>query len=142
MALFFRNLLKTTPNKIICTNIINKCFYSKTGPDLPKNGLGDKISADKQQENGQIYDKKPFKVALEAGKRYSWCLCGRSKSQPFCDGTHKQQQLKITQKPVRFCVAESKDYWICNCKHTNNRPFCDGTHKSKVVQEGNSIIRQ
>ena len=30
---------------------------------------------------GKIYDKKPFKMELEAGKRYSWCTCGKSKNQ-------------------------------------------------------------
>ena len=28
-------------------------------------------------------------VNVEAGKSYWWCACGRSKSQPFCDGSHK-----------------------------------------------------
>ena len=26
------------------------------------------------------YDKKPYKMLLEAGKLYSWCSCGLSKS--------------------------------------------------------------
>ena len=30
---------------------------------------------------GKIFDKKPFPIDLEAGKRYSWCVCGHSKSQ-------------------------------------------------------------
>ena len=30
----------------------------------------------------------PYQVELEAGKRYAWCACGRSKRQPFCDGSH------------------------------------------------------
>ena len=30
----------------------------------------------------------PYQVELEAGKRYAWCRCGRSKKQPFCDGSH------------------------------------------------------
>lgn len=28
----------------------------------------------------------PYKVTLEEGKRYSWCTCGLSEKQPFCDG--------------------------------------------------------
>ena len=31
----------------------------------------------------------PYQVQLEAGKRYAWCRCGRSKRQPFCDGSHE-----------------------------------------------------
>ena len=29
------------------------------------------------------------RVNVEAGKSYWWCACGRSKKQPFCDGSHK-----------------------------------------------------
>ncbi|KAL3271307.1 hypothetical protein HHI36_021796 [Cryptolaemus montrouzieri] len=109
---------------------------------IPKNAIENVISAQHQKENGVVYDKKPFKINLEAGKNYSWCLCGRSHNQPFCDGTHKNQQLKIAQKPVRFQVNESKDYWICNCKQTSNRPFCDGTHKTDAVLNATSLVRQ
>jgi len=31
-------------------------------------------------------------------KTYSWCLCGKSKSQPLCDGMHKNEFLKIKQR--------------------------------------------
>ena len=27
-------------------------------------------------------------IAVEEGKDYWWCSCGRSKNQPFCDGSH------------------------------------------------------
>ena len=37
-----------------------------------------------------VSQKAPFGVAVEAGKRYFWCACGRSQSQPFCDGSHRQ----------------------------------------------------
>lgn len=32
-----------------------------------------------------IAQKGPYMIAVEAGKSYWWCACGRSKSQPFCD---------------------------------------------------------
>src|SRR5581483_7668491 len=32
--------------------------------------------------------KAPYNVTVEAGKRYFWCACGRSRNQPFCDGSH------------------------------------------------------
>ncbi|WP_090580313.1 CDGSH iron-sulfur domain-containing protein [Nitrosomonas sp. Nm58] len=32
----------------------------------------------------------PIDVQLEAGRQYYWCTCSRSKSQPFCDGTHNK----------------------------------------------------
>lgn len=96
---------------------------------IPKNVKEDLITGNKQPENGMVYDKKPFKIELEAGKTYSWCLCGRSKSQPLCDGFHKLTHYKIKQRPVRFTVEETKSYHLCNCKQTLNRPFCDGSHK-------------
>jgi len=103
-------------------------------PPIPVNPLKNVYSANSQPSNGVMYDNKPFKMRLETGKNYSWCLCGQSKSQPFCDGTHKNIYLKIKLKPIRFNVTETKEYWLCNCKRTSNRPFCDGTHK-KFVQE-------
>ncbi|KAK5638657.1 hypothetical protein RI129_012952, partial [Pyrocoelia pectoralis] len=107
---------------------------------IPKNVLEDKITAHQQKENGTVYDKKPFKITLEAGKKYFWCLCGKSKSQPFCDGTHNNVYLKIKLRPVKFQVQETKAYWLCQCKHTSLRPFCDGTHKTNVVQEATSTV--
>ncbi|XP_063923612.1 CDGSH iron-sulfur domain-containing protein 3, mitochondrial isoform X1 [Zophobas morio] len=117
-------------------------LFSSTSNKIPTNVIKEVTSAHRQTENGVVYDKKPFRVPLEAGKRYSWCLCGHSHNQPFCDGTHKNQQLKIKLKPIAFMVDESKDYWLCNCKQTNNRPFCDGTHKLPVVQDATSIVKQ
>ncbi len=37
--------------------------------------------------NPEIPQKEPFGLQLEPGT-YWWCACGRSKNQPFCDGTH------------------------------------------------------
>ncbi|GLV38242.1 uncharacterized protein CBL_12890 [Carabus blaptoides fortunei] len=107
--------------------------YSNTS--IPKNPLESVHSASQQQENGSIYDKKPFRMTCEAGKKYSWCLCGKSKNQPLCDGTHKNTFLKIKLRPVRFEVTETKEYYLCNCKQTANRPFCDGTHKQEHIQQ-------
>jgi CDGSH-type Zn-finger protein len=35
-----------------------------------------------------IAQNAPYELELEAGA-YWWCACGRSKSQPFCDGSLK-----------------------------------------------------
>ncbi|XP_055628007.1 CDGSH iron-sulfur domain-containing protein 3, mitochondrial [Toxorhynchites rutilus septentrionalis] len=121
------------------TSVEQKWFSSTpvqlSDTHIPKNVIADLSTAQHQHENGMIYDKKPFKIELVEGKRYSWCLCGKSKSQPLCDGTHKLEQYKITLRPVRFQVEKTGTYWLCNCKQTKNRPFCDGTHKAEHIQK-------
>ncbi|XP_034950216.1 CDGSH iron-sulfur domain-containing protein 3, mitochondrial [Chelonus insularis] len=115
------------------------CMYSSDKSDkeseIPVNLLQGLYSAQDQPSTGKVYDKKPFKIKLQAGKRYSWCLCGESKGQPLCDRTHQNIFLKIKLRPIFFEVKETKYYWLCNCKRTSNRPFCDGTHLSPEIQE-------
>jgi CDGSH-type Zn-finger protein len=68
---------------------------------------------------------KPVKVSLSAGKEYFFCVCGRSKNQPFCDGSHAATGFT----PRAFRVDEDGEAWLCRCKHSANAPYCDGTHK-------------
>ena len=67
--------------------------------------------------------KSPYIVELEPGK-YWWCSCGKSASQPFCDGSHKGSDFS----PVMIEVAEKTKIGFCGCKKTNNVPRCDGSH--------------
>jgi len=69
-------------------------------------------------------DVKPVTVTLEAGKDVYWCACGRSKQQPFCDGSHRGTGIE----PLRFTPDESGEATLCQCKGTRNRPLCDGSH--------------
>jgi CDGSH-type Zn-finger protein len=73
-----------------------------------------------------VAQKSPYPVDVEAGKKYFWCACGRSKNQPFCDGSHKGTGLT----PVAYEAAQSKKVWFCGCKTTKNRPLCDGSHNA------------
>jgi CDGSH iron-sulfur domain-containing protein 3 len=72
----------------------------------------------------QIAQKAPYPVDLEAGKTYYWCACGKSATQPFCDGSHKTTTLR----PVPYTPEESATAYLCGCKHSQRQPLCDGTH--------------
>ena len=67
----------------------------------------------------------PYSIELAPGD-YWWCACGRSKNQPFCDGSHKGSDFT----PVKFSLAKAEKVWLCGCKRTGKKPMCDGTHKS------------
>ena len=70
--------------------------------------------------------RAPVKVALEAGKSYAFCTCGRSANQPFCNGAHKGTGFA----PKLFQAEKTGDAWLCQRKHTGHAPYCDGTHKT------------
>ncbi len=74
-------------------------------------------------EEPKIAQKGPYGVTLKPGK-YSWCACGLSNDQPFCDGSHK----KTGFRPVIFEIQEEQEVWLCGCKHTDTKPFCNGNH--------------
>jgi CDGSH-type Zn-finger protein len=68
----------------------------------------------------------PAEVEVAAGKSYFWCACGKSQTQPFCDGSHKDTGFT----PVKYTAEETTTVYFCCCKHSNNGPLCDGSHKS------------
>ncbi len=71
-----------------------------------------------------VAQKAPFPVEVEEGKTYFWCACGRSASQPFCDGSHKDTGIT----PMKYTAEASKKLFFCGCKATDKAPLCDGTH--------------
>ncbi|MDU8929636.1 glutamate synthase-related protein [Alisedimentitalea sp. MJ-SS2] len=71
-----------------------------------------------------IAGKAPKMVDLEDGKSYSWCRCGRSANQPFCDGSHRGTDIT----PLRFTAEKTGKAALCQCKASANAPFCDGSH--------------
>lgn len=75
--------------------------------------------------NPVVADNKPVKVSLSKGQEYHFCTCGKSKSQPFCDGSH----VGTSFNPKVIVAEEEGDAYLCACKHSANIPFCDGTHK-------------
>ena len=89
--------------------------------------------------NPIIADNKPIKVILKKNQEYYFCTCGRSNSQPFCDGSHKGTSFS----PLAFKAEKDGEAFLCACKHTANAPYCDGTHKQftneQIGKEGPGI---
>ena len=69
----------------------------------------------------------PAYQELVAGRRYLWCRCGRSKNQPFCDGSHAGTGFQ----PLAYVAkCDKEEALFCMCKRTGTPPFCDGTHSN------------
>ena len=60
-------------------------------------------------------------VSVEANKTYWWCACGLSKTQPFCDGSHKGTDVV----PLRYKPDQAGPKRFCVCKKTRTPPLCD-----------------
>ena len=69
----------------------------------------------------------PYATAVTAGETCYWCACGRSKNQPFCDGSHQGTELQ----PIAFTAEKTETVYLCGCKKTGSAPFCDGSHNRK-----------
>ena len=78
-----------------------------------------------------VAGRKSMKVELDEGQTISWCACGRSAKQPFCDGSHKGTGFKS----VKYTAPEAEIKSFCMCKRTKTPPFCDGSHKELPADE-------
>lgn len=75
-----------------------------------------------------IAQTSPYEVELKADYRYSWCACGRSDFQPFCNGAHSETGGEFG--PLVFTAEKDETVYFCGCKHTKTPPYCDGAHKN------------
>jgi len=73
----------------------------------------------------KIAQRAPYPVAVEAGRTYYWCRCGRSAQQPCCDGAYKGTEFT----PIEFIAGKSETVYFCGCKTSAKAPLCDGSHK-------------
>ena len=66
----------------------------------------------------------PHFIDVIEGETYAWCACGRSRNQPFYDGSHKGGDVK----PLSYTSGTSCKVVFCGCKTSARAPICDGTH--------------
>jgi CDGSH iron-sulfur domain-containing protein 3 len=76
-------------------------------------------------EQPVVGGRAPIPLEVKAGEEYWWCACGRSVSQPLCDGSHEDTGFS----PLQFTASETKRVFFCTCKRTATPPLCDGSHK-------------
>ena len=77
-----------------------------------------------EKDKATIAGLRSIKLNTEPGTYY-WCACGRSSSQPFCDGSHHGTSFN----PMPVQISEPRQVKWCTCKNTKTPPFCDHSHR-------------
>jgi len=68
--------------------------------------------------------KKPYVLDMKPGT-YSFCTCGRSEKDPFCDGKHANTYFK----PEIVKIEKDQKFYWCGCKDSDKGAKCDGAHR-------------
>jgi CDGSH iron-sulfur domain-containing protein 3 len=63
-------------------------------------------------------------IEVTAGETYWWCACGRSKNQPFCNGSHDGTSFA----PLERKADRTRRLLMCTRKRTARAPICDNSH--------------
>ncbi len=80
-------------------------------------------------ESPRCAQRGPYRVQVVQGREYAWCACGRSATQPLCDGSHAGSGIE----PWRFVAERTGELFVCGCKATLTPPLCDGSHKRLAI---------
>jgi len=75
-------------------------------------------------DEAMIGGRMPIEIEVAAGETYWWCACGRSKTQPLCDGSHEGTGFS----PVEYTAPRTRRLLLCTCKRTARPPVCDNSH--------------
>jgi CDGSH-type Zn-finger protein len=72
-----------------------------------------------------MYTKNSPHIAdAKAGQTLYICRCGKTKTPPFCDGSHGESGVT----PLAHTPDKDGPIYVCGCGKTGNNPFCDGAH--------------
>ena len=79
-------------------------------------------------ENTKENQPMPKDVDLKKGEKYLWCACGKTATEPFCDGSHCGSSIE----PLEFTVEKDRRAFLCSCRETKTPPYCDGSHEGDI----------
>ena len=98
-----------------------------------------------------IAQRGPFEADVKAGKSYAWCACGRSRKQPFCDGSHASTPFRpvvwkakeddgkfmsccgaFTQAETDLFASQESQQVIPAC-HSEKAAGCESLHHTSVT---------
>ena len=54
---------------------------------------------------------EPIAHDVEEGQNYFWCSCGKSKKQPFCDGSHVGSEFQ----PLKYTAEKNETKNTIHC---------------------------
>lgn len=85
------------------------------------------MSFDPKEKLPRMAECEPSIIKVQPGKVYSWCTCGLSVTQPFCDHAHRDIP-DGSYKSIKVMFDKEEEVYFCQCKRTKTPPFCDDTH--------------